>query len=88
MDEGNTVYDAIIACGVDHVTLFMDTTAATRITDDAFDKFFSSCMDITFKELDDHFKTYSELTVAQGQIRFCPGVRKNIKAFVQWTCEE
>lgn len=45
-------------------------------------------MDITFKELDEHFKTYFDLTVAQGQIRLSPGVRKNVKAFVQWTRDE
>ncbi len=42
----------------------------------------------TFKELDDHFKTYSELTVSQGQICFRPGTRKNIKTFVQLTKDE
>ena len=45
-------------------------------------------MDLTFKELHDHFKTYSEVTVAQGQIRFRPGTRKNIQTFVQWTRDE
>jgi hypothetical protein len=45
-------------------------------------------MDLTFKELDDHFKTYSELTVQQGQICVRPGVRKNIKAFIQWSRDE
>jgi hypothetical protein len=43
---------------------------------------------MTFKELDDHFKTYSELSAAQGQIRVRPGVRKNIMAFVQGTRDE
>ena len=45
-------------------------------------------MDGTFKELDEHFKTYSDHTVAQGQIRVRPGTRKNIKAFVQWTRDQ
>ena len=49
---------------------------------------FTTSKDVTFKELDDHFKTYSELTVAQGQIRLRPGVQKNNKAFVQWTRDE
>jgi hypothetical protein len=67
----------------------MDDTQAQRIADDIFDNIFSSCMDLTsFKELDDHFKTYSDLTVAHGQIRLRPGTRKNIKAFVQWTRDE
>ena len=58
------------------------------VADDIFDNLFTTCMDMTFKELDDHFKTYSDLTVAQGQIRLRPGTRKNIKAFVQWTRDE
>ena len=83
-----TVLDAMIACGIDNEALFMEETQAQRVADDIFDNRFASCMDITFKELDDHFKTYSDLTVAQGQIRLRPGPRKNIKAFVQWTRDE
>ena len=47
-----------------------------------------AAMDLTLKELDEHFKTYSELSQAQGQIRIPPGTRKNMKAFVQWTRDE
>ena len=83
-----TILDALIACGVDNVALFMDETQAQRITGNIFDDSFATCKDITFKELEDHFKNYSELTVAQGQIRVRPGTRKNIKAFVQWTRDE
>jgi hypothetical protein len=85
---GMTVLDAMVACGVEHDALFMDKTQAQRLANDIFDDRFDSCLDITFKELDDHFKTYSDLTVAQGQIRVRPGTRKNIKAFVQWTRDE
>jgi hypothetical protein len=38
--------------------------------------------------LDEHFKTYYDLSVQQGQICVRPGVRKNIKAFVQWARDE
>ena len=85
LDDMLTVADAMAACGVDHDHLFMDETQTQRLASDIFGDEFSSCLDITFKELDDHFKTYSDLTVAQGQIRVRPGTRKNIKAFVQWT---
>jgi hypothetical protein len=88
MEGGMTVVDAMVACGLDHVHLFMDQTQAERFANDVFDDLFTSCLDITFKELDEHFKTYGELTVAQGQIRVRPGSRKNIKAFVQWTRDE
>ena len=87
-NNNNTVIDALIACGVDNVTLFNGETAAQRITDDIFDDLYATCMDMTFKELDEHFKNYSELTVLQGQIRLRPGTRKNIKAFVQWTRDQ
>jgi hypothetical protein len=66
----------------------MEETQAQRVADDVFDNVFATCLDISFKELDDHFKTYSDLTMALGQIRFRPGTRKNIKASVQWTCDE
>ena len=83
-----TVRDALIECGVDDVGIFLDQTPAERTEEDIFDNIFTSCMDVTFKELDEHFKTFSELSVAQGQIRLRPGIRKNIKAFVQWTPDE
>ena len=88
MEANQTIIDAMIACGVDNAVLFMEETQAQRLAEDIFDNLFTSCMDITFKELDDHFKTYSDLTMAQGQIRLRPGTRKNIKAFVQWTRDE
>ncbi|KAI2507357.1 hypothetical protein MHU86_7077 [Fragilaria crotonensis] len=88
MFDGFTVVDAMVTCGVDHDGLFMDETQAQRLASDIFGDQFTSCLDITFKELDEHFKTYSDLTVAQGQIRIRPGIRKNIKAFVQWTRDE
>ena len=52
--EGMTVLDAIVACGVEHDALFMDETQAQRIANDIFDDRFDSCLDITFKELDEH----------------------------------
>jgi hypothetical protein len=88
INPGFTVVDAMVVCGVDHDILFLEETQATRLAGDIFLNQFSSCMDITFKELDEHFKAYSDLTIAQGQIRVRPGTRKNIKAFVQWTRDE
>jgi hypothetical protein len=81
-----TILDAMIACGVDNVALFLRETQAQRLVDGTFDDSFASCLDITFKELDNHFKMYSDLSAAHGQIYILrPGTRKNIKAFVQWT---
>jgi hypothetical protein len=83
-----TVVDALISCDVPNLGLYAERTQAQRIASDIFGDAFDSCKDVTFKELDEHFKTYSELNVQQGQIRLNPGVRKNIKAFVQWTRDE
>ncbi|KAI2501831.1 hypothetical protein MHU86_12596 [Fragilaria crotonensis] len=88
MEGAFTVVDALIACGVNNNVLFMEQTQAQRIASDIFDNTFTSCMDVTFRELDEHFKTYFDLTAAQGQIRLNPGIRKNIKAFVQWVRDE
>lgn len=68
MADAFTVLDALIACGVNNAVLFMDQTQAERIAEDVFDNLFATCMVTTFKELDEHFKTYSELSAAQGQI--------------------
>ena len=38
MAEPSTVFDALIACGVDNIALFMDETQAQRIADDLFDR--------------------------------------------------
>ncbi len=83
-----TVLDVLMACGVDNVALFLGETQAQRIAYEVFDGSFASCMGVTFKEFDEHFKTYSDLTVAYRQIRIRSGTRKNIKAFVQWIRDE
>ena len=43
-----------------------------------------SCMDTTSTELENNWKTYAQLTVAQGQTRLCPAIKKNICALDQW----
>jgi len=44
-----------------------------------------TCMDKTYKYLEDDFKSFSTLTQAQGQIHLILRVKKRIKALVQWT---
>ena len=63
----STVLLALIACGVDNDVRFMGQTQAERVAEDVFDNLFTTCMDLTFDKLDDHFKTYSELTVASAR---------------------
>ena len=41
-------------------------------------------MDKSNSDLESDWKTYSQLTVAQGQIRLRPVTKKNIRALVQW----
>ena len=63
-----TVQDAMIACGIDNVTLFDGSPPTTRIATDLFDDNFTACMDKTYEDLDDDLKGYFILTQAQGQI--------------------
>ena len=86
--NANTVLDAIIACGVDNAIMFNGDTAAQRIAEEVFDNDFQSCIDKEISEIEDDFKTYSGLTVAQGQIRLHPGTKRQIKAFVQWVKDQ
>ena len=80
-----SVRDALVKCGVNDTVGFNNQTPAERIAEDIFSDSFITCMDKTSDELDEDFKSYSDLTLAQGQIRLTPGVRRNIRAFVQWT---
>ena len=43
-----------------------------------------TCKDISNDDIDNALKTFSILTVAQGQIRFMPSSKQNIKAFNHW----
>ena len=64
MLNGFTVVDAMVIRGVDHEALFLEETQAQRLlASDIFGDKFSSCMDIIVKELDERFKTYSDLTI-------------------------
>ena len=38
----------------------------------------------TYEEIESDLKAYSSLTLAQGQIRINPGMKRAIKAMVQW----
>jgi hypothetical protein len=78
-----TVRDAMIACGVNDVTLVDVDTPAQRIAANLFGDDFATCMDKSFEELDQEFKTYSDLTQLQGQIRLMPGTKRMVKAFIQ-----
>ena len=80
----HTVQNAIILCEVNDATVFNGATKAERIVDDVFDDDFQSCMDKKIKELDEDLKSYSALTIGNGQIRLTPGNKRNIRGLMQW----
>jgi hypothetical protein len=61
-----TVRNAMIACGVNDEALFDGDTSAQRIAADLFGDDFSTCIDKSYEELNQEFKTYSDLTQNQG----------------------
>lgn len=87
----NTVTDALTLCGVLVDTanaVWNGMNAAERIAGEVFNDNFNTCVDISFSELEDSWKTYSSLTVNEGRIRLRAGTKVNIKAFVQWTRDQ
>ena len=64
------------ACGLDLVSA---TSFATQI----FMDYFETCKDISNDDIEDALKTFSILTVMQGQIRLMPASKQEIKAFKQ-----
>ena len=83
-----TVLEAVIACGVDNNAMFDGNTAAERIATDLFDDSYVTAMDKTWEELDTDFKSYTDLTQHQGQIRLLPGIKRNLKGLIQWVRDE
>jgi len=83
-----TVLDAMIAADVNDADNFNGMSSAERIAVDIFDDDFNSCMDKTYDDLKSDFKSFSTLPAAQGQIRVRPGVKKRIKAFIQWVKDQ
>ena len=82
------VVNTMMQCGVDNIAQFNGETAAERFANDLFGDDFVACMDKTMEELNQDFKSYSDLTQAQGQIRITPRTKRNIRAFVHWVCDE
>ena len=76
------------ACGIENLNLLNGKTNAECLANEMFDKNFNAGMDKTFKEIDVDLKTWSNLAVNQCQIRLNPGTKRNIKAYVQWVCDE
>ena len=62
--DGLTVVDAMAACGMDHIALCQDEMQAQHLATEVFGNQFALCLEVTFKELNKHFQTYSDLSVA------------------------
>ena len=80
----NTVRDQLTICGVNNIINWHGQTQAQRIASDLFNDDHGSARDMKFSDLTEDFKSYSALTVANGQIRLSPGTKRNIRAFIQW----
>ena len=83
----NTVATALALCEVDrdmNNIIFNRPTPSERVTSEIFDDSFTTFMDITLEELEDQWKTYAALTIADGKLRLRPPTKSNIKALMQW----
>ena len=83
-----TVLDGIILCGIPDANPFAGRTQAVRIASELFNDSFTAVKNKTFDDLDEDLKGFSILTVNQGQLRFQPGIKHNLRAFIQWTRDE
>ena len=63
-------------------------TSAEQMANDLFIDEFGTCMDKSVEELRIDLKSYSDLTMNQGQIRLLPGIKRNIQAFIQFARDE
>ena len=50
---------------------------------DMFNNDFASFIDKTHDKIDSHLKTYANLTIAQGNIRIKPGIKRGLKIVLQ-----
>ena len=79
-----TVLDTIVVCGVNNAAHFHGQTPAQRILQDCFGDSFNAVMELTYEEIETDLKSYSTLTVANGQIRLDPRTKRLIRAFMQF----
>ena len=83
----NTVADLLASVGIDNVGQFNCQTNAERLASDMFNDDFGSFIDKTSVEIEADLKTYSALTIPNGQIRLQPGQKRSIKVAVQWVSD-
>ena len=72
-------------CGVHADTngvIVKGNNVSDLIAADVFNNNFNTCVDIKFSKLEDNWKTYSGLTVAEGCISLRPRTKVNIREFI------
>lgn len=80
----NFVLNAVRACGVPDVPLFMGQGPAERVSSELFEDDFITCKTLTKDELKESFKSYTSLTVAGGRIVLNPLTKKRLQAMIEW----
>ena len=81
----NFVLLAVRACGVPDQPLFNGQGPAERIASEVFEDDFETCKTITKEDLYDNFKSYTNLTVANGRIVLNPLTKKRLHAMIEWS---
>lgn len=79
-----TVADAMVQCGVPNAPAFAGQTPPRRISQQIFADSFNTALNITIEEVNDALTAFTKLTVNNGRIQLQPGVKRRIRAFVQW----
>ena len=82
------VINALELCGVPNNMIFNGMNQRQRLAEDIFNNTFNTCQYMTIEELNEDLKTYSSLTVANGQIRLNPRIQRNLRGLVQWAKEK
>ena len=79
-----TVLEALVTCGVDNTILINGHTSAWPFSDEIFGNNFESCMDKTTKELENYFKSISELTqddISSSSHHFSPSSQPKVSTW-------
>ena len=85
LHTGHTIGEALEVCGMNEDNdIYKSFTAAERFSSDVFSDSWNTFIDVTFEELEDHYKTYATLRKDMGRILVQVSTRVNIKALIQW----
>ena len=83
----NTLTSTLTLCGALAVTndiIFNGSNTYEGIKNKAFNDNFNTCIDLKFSDIDEQWRTYGYLTVAEGRTRLRLRTNVNIRDFVYW----